>query len=251
MAPSSIDLNADLGETLGDYIDLLPVITTANIACGGHAGGGQLLIDAVRAAIDHKVQIGAHPSYPDREGFGRVSMRGQLDPALLKTLITEQIQELKNEVEKQGSTLSHIKAHGALYNDAMTHSDVAAILVQVAKETTPGIPLLGLPNSELEKTALANHVPFVAEGYMDRAYTPEGKLVPRATVGAVLQHDEAIEQVMQIAMSQSVITSDGTTIAMQVLTVCVHADTPDAAKTAADVRRKLTDIGIAVSPFRL
>ena len=247
MPVNSIDLNADLGEHPGDYIELLPLVSSANLACGAHAGGGQLLIDTIAAAIDNQVLIGAHPSYPDRENFGRVSLRGQFSDPELVSLISDQVEIVKTELESRGSQLNHIKAHGALYNDAMVHEDIAYCLVQVA--THFRVPVLGLPSSVLQQLATANGVTFIAEAFVDRAYTNEGKLVPRSVTGSVLDHDKALSQVEQLLTKSQVTSIDGVTIPLIVQTICVHADTPDAVKTAKDVRALLLELGIELKGF--
>ncbi|NBW73479.1 MAG: hypothetical protein EBR26_03620, partial [Microbacteriaceae bacterium] len=151
MALTHIDLNADLGETEGDYLDLLNVVSSANVACGAHAGGGELLRDTVAAAIKRGVQVGAHPSYQDRENFGRVSMRASITEVELREILIDQVNQVKNTLIEFGSNLSHIKAHGALYNDAMVFADTANVLCNVAAFFE--VPILGLPGSTLETQA--------------------------------------------------------------------------------------------------
>lgn len=247
MKLTTLDLNADLGETVGDYIELLPVITTANVACGGHAGGGDLLTQTVKACVEHNVQVGAHPSYPDRENFGRVSLRDKFTKAELVALLKEQIQLVCSELDTHGKALSHIKAHGALYNDAMIHEDVAEALIEAIKPL--GLPVLGLPSSVLESVAKQSGVTFIPEGYMDRAYTNQGKLVPRPQVGAVLDHTAALTQIEQLALSGTVVTMDGTVLELALRTICIHADTPDAGSTAKAVRAMLESNGITIQSF--
>jgi UPF0271 protein len=248
MSIQSIDLNADLGERLDDYIDLLPLVSSANVACGAHAGGGHLLIDTISAAIENEVRVGAHPSYPDRENFGRSSLRGKFSEIELVKMISDQVELVKSELVSRGHQLSHLKAHGALYNDAMIHEDIANALVQVA--TLFEVPILGLPGSTLEKIAGRNGVTFISEGFVDRAYTNEGKLVPRSVPGSVLKHDNALSQVEQLLTNSQVTSIDGVTIPLIVQTLCVHADTPDAAQTAKDVRALLLAHGIELKGFQ-
>ena len=244
-----IDLNADLGESEDDYIPLLPIVSSANVACGGHAGGGELLIKTVKAAVSHGVQIGAHPSYQDRENFGRRSLRGLMSEDELVTKLKEQISLVADELSKHNRVMSHIKAHGALYNDAMVHQDIALLLVKTANEFAPGIPLLGLPNSVLEEECKKAGVGFIREGYADRAYTSLGTLVPRSESGSVLGHEEAVEQVIRMITTKSVFSKDGTVIPMDVATICIHADTPDAAVTAKNLKEELENLGIHIKPF--
>jgi UPF0271 protein len=247
MKLTTLDLNADLGETVNDYLELLPVITTANVACGSHAGGGELLTQTVKACVESNVQVGAHPSYPDRENFGRVSLRDKFTKAELVTLLKEQIDLVRDELATHGKALSHIKAHGALYNDAMVHQDIAEALI-VAVEPFE-IPIFGLPNSVLETVARQSGVTFILEGYMDRAYTNQGTLVPRSLAGAVLDHTAALNQIEQLVLSGTVVAINGTVLELALSTICIHADTPDAGNTAKAVRKMLESNGITIQPF--
>ena len=248
MKLTSLDLNADLGEILEDYLELLPVITSANVACGGHAGGGELLTRTVKACVENNVQVGAHPSYPDRENFGRVSLRNKFSNAELVALISDQIELVRAELAAHGQTLSHVKAHGALYNDAMVHDYIAEALIAAIKPL--GLPVFGLPNSVLENVARQAGIEFIPEGYMDRAYTNEGKLVPRSAPGAVLGHVAALAQIEQLALTGTVVSIAGIVLELTLSTICIHADTPDAAKTAKEVRAKLESNGIAIRKFK-
>jgi UPF0271 protein len=247
MKLTTLDLNADLGETVNDYLELLPVITTANVACGSHAGGGELLTQTVKACVESNVQVGAHPSYPDRENFGRVSLRDKFTKAELVALLKEQIDLVRDELATHGKTLSHIKAHGALYNDAMVHQDVAEALIEAVKSFE--VPAFGLPNSVLQSVAKQAGVTFIPEGYMDRAYTNQGTLVPRSLSGAVLDHAAALAQIEQLALSGTVVAIDGTVLELALSTICIHADTPDAGNTAKAVRTMLESNGINIQPF--
>lgn len=244
MMLTTLDLNADLGETVNDYIELLPVITTANVACGGHAGGGELLTQTVKACVEHNVQVGAHPSYPDRENFGRVSLRDKFTKAELVALLKEQIEVIQSELATHGKTLSHVKAHGALYNDAMFHQGVAEALIDAVKAFE--VPIFGLPNSVLASLAKQAGVTFIPEGYMDRAYTTQGTLVPRSLPGAVLDHSAALAQIEQLALTGTVVAIDGTVLELALRTICIHADTPDAGNTAKAVRTMLESKGITI-----
>jgi len=246
MKLTTIDLNADLGETVNDYIDLLPIITSANVACGAHAGGGELLVQTVEAAVKNNVQVGAHPSYPDRENFGRVSMKSRFSKEELSILLKEQISLVITELQKHGKVLSHVKAHGALYNDAVVDHAVAEAIV----ESASGYPIFGLPNSVLETVANAKGVPFIAEGYMDRAYTNQGALVPRSVEGAVHSHDLALKQIEQLCKTGTLTSLDGEVIDLNIQTLCIHADTPDADKTAREVKELLLSNGINIEPFK-
>ena len=245
----AMDLNADLGETEGDYIELLPIVTSANVACGAHAGGGQLLVDTLRAAKEHSVKVGAHPSYPDRENFGRVSLRGAISEADLIRSITEQIELLKTEAEKLGIKLNHVKAHGALYNDAMVYEDVAISFLAAVVSAAPGLPVLGLPNSKLEALAEEQGIRFIPEGFVDRAYTNQGQLVPRTETGSVLDYERSLVQVREIAKEGTVTTITGNKIKLLVETLCIHADSPDAARSAKAVKDLLLQNQVPVKAF--
>ena len=242
-----LDLNADLGEIENDYEGLISIISSANVACGGHAGGGELLKKTVAAAIQNGVAVGAHPSYPDRDHFGRVSMRGLLTPEELLGQLVEQVQLVIAELDSNGENLHHIKAHGALYNDAMVDQDIAQTLVELARVFQ--VPLLGLPNSVLEKLSSDSQVEFISEGFVDRAYTQQGTLVPRDQAGAVLTHEQSLEQVREIATNGSLTTIAGGVIPLEIKTLCVHADTPGAAKTAKAVRELLEGLDLVIRSF--
>lgn len=244
----SLDLNADLGESEDDFVQLIQLVSSANIACGSHAGGGEILRKAVEAAVKNQVQIGAHPSYPDKENFGRVSLRDKISQTELLVTLIEQVDLVLAEASKQGGSLTHIKAHGALYNDAMVHEDTAQTLISLAKHFET--PLLGLPGSVIEKLANDEAISFVAEGFVDRAFTTELTLVPRSEPGALLNEEDALKQVRQIAEFGSVTTNTGETVPLDIKTLCVHADTPHAVSTATKVRALLTELGVQVKAFR-
>ncbi|MFM8927545.1 MAG: LamB/YcsF family protein, partial [Rhodoluna sp.] len=225
MQLTALDINADLGEVEGDYLELIQIVSSANLACGGHAGGGELLRNAVVAAIQNGVMVGAHPSYPDQKNFGRVSMRGVISADELLDLLKDQVQTVVEELRNHDKKLNHIKAHGALYNDAMIYPDIAQILIELAKGFD--VPLLGLPNSTLEKLSKEHGIPFVAEGFVDRAFNADGTLVARSIAGSVLTHEESLNQVRQIVTSGLVLSITGEIVPLEIKTLCVHADTPD------------------------
>ncbi|MDH5620980.1 MAG: 5-oxoprolinase subunit PxpA, partial [Gammaproteobacteria bacterium] len=218
----TIDLNADLGEG-GAYDDaLLQVVSSCNIACGGHAGDARSMQATVVTAAANGVAIGAHPAYPDREGFGRRS--GFLAGDELRKSLIDQIAALDAIAAKNGATLTHVKPHGALYNDAVNDRELADLIVSAVNATLPGAAFVGLPGSELRNAAIARSVRFVAEGFVDRAYQANGQLVPRSEPGAV--HDQ-LEQILSQAVS----------LVGKVDTLCVHGDTPGAAEIAREVRK--------------
>lgn len=253
-----IDLNADLGEECGDDESLLAVVTSANIACGGHAGGGQTLLDTMRSARAHQVAVGAHPSYPDRAAFGRVSRFQAMARHQLFASVVSQIVQAGEAATRAGTQLTHVKAHGALYNDAASEPGPAdalltAVLWACRNLDVDTLPVLGMTGSPLHKLADARGIPFLREAFADRVYLPSGLLAPRAQPNAV-HHDPhaAIDQAIRIAVHQEVVAIDGTTIPMRADTLCLHGDTPGAADMARLVRQALEAHGVELAaPERL
>ncbi len=242
---TSIDMNADLGE--GDSCDaeLLTIVSSCNIACGGHAGDESSMRATVNAAIETGVAIGAHPSYPDREGFGRRSHF--LDGPELSSSLVAQISTLREIAAEEGATLTHVKPHGALYNDAVVDGALADVVVRASKEAAPGTAFVGAPGSELEKAATRQAVRFVAEAFIDRAYLDNGRLVPRSEAGAVHASIETIAaQAISLAVNQNVETQSGAIIKVLAETLCIHGDTTGAADAARAVRDALEQQGVDV-----
>ncbi len=246
-----VDLNADLGEHEGDYIKLLPLITSGNFAAGGHAGGGKLLVDALRAGAENGVLIGAHPSYPDVENFGRISQWGTVNRAVLKESVISQIRLVADTANKFDRQLSHIKAHGALYNDAMANRDIAEFILDAVTEVFPeGIPVFGMPGSVFHQVADDYGFAFVGEGFTDRAYTPSLALTSRTLPGSVLEVNEAFTQAIRMVTKQEVVDLDGKVHPITVDTICVHADTPGAATVVERLGVELKTLGVSVQGFR-
>ncbi len=242
---ATIDLNADLGE--GDAFDdeLLQIVSSCNIACGGHAGDEASMAETVQKAIANGVAVGAHPAYPDREGFGRESgfMRGE---PLYKSL-SEQVESLADIANGLGAKLAHVKPHGALYNDAVHDGDLADIIARVTAEAPGGPALVGMASTELQFAAERHALRFIAEGFVDRAYEPDGTLVSRKEPGAV--HAElsvAANQAAAIARDGKVTTRNGELVVVNADTLCIHGDTPNAAEAARAVRDVLENRGIEV-----
>lgn len=242
---ASIDLNADLGE--GDAHDaaLLRIVSSCNVACGGHAGDADSMAVTVRFAIANGVAVGAHPAYPDREGFGRVS--GFLDGDDLYDSLAEQVTALADIAANLGAKLAHVKAHGALYNDAVKNAALANIVARVTAEA-PGSPaLVGMASSELQFAAERHGVDFIAEAFVDRAYEPDGTLVPRSEPGAV--HTELAvltNQAVTLAKQGAVTSRNGDVIQVRADTLCIHGDTPGAAEAARAVRDVLENRGVEI-----
>ena len=235
----SIDLNSDLGEGYPDDEELLQLVSSCNIACGGHTGDADSMTATIRMALANGVTVGAHPSYPDRDGFGRVSgfMRGE---ALYESL-TEKVAALEDIAAQLGAKIKHIKPHGTLYTDAVNDAELADYIARVTAEA-PGAPaLMGMANSELQAAAERHKLDFIAEGFIDRAYEPGSE------PGAV--HDElavATTQAVRLAEDGEVTARNGEVIAVQVDTLCIHSDTPGAAEKARAVRDVLESHGVGI-----
>lgn len=241
-----IDLNADVGELRGDDAALLRVVTSANVAAGGHAGGGEVLEQTVRLAAANGVAVGAHPSYPDREGFGRISHATAYSRDLLAQTVVEQILQVQQACARHDVRMQHLKAHGALYNDSVALPHVAEALVDAA--VSAGVPaVVGLPGSALADVCARRGIAFVAEAYADRAYEPDGTLVPRAEPGSVIDDEErVVERVLRLALQQTVVARDGSVISVQAQTVCMHGDTTGAVALAQAVRDRLETTGVTI-----
>jgi UPF0271 protein len=227
-----IDLNCDLGEGCAFDADLMPLITSANIACGFHAGDPATAAAALRSAARHGVRAGAHPGFPDREHFGRRELV-RTEQQIFEDCVW-QIGALAGLARAVGQPLSHIKPHGALYNLACRDDSYGRPVVAAAELF--GLPLLGLPGSRLEVLS-AGRCPFVAEGFADRRYLPDGSLVPRSRADAFVEAPaEAVHQVIGL-------------IQRGVRTICVHGDNPQALAFVRELRQALEREGIAIRPF--
>lgn len=219
-----VDLNADLGEGVGPEAELMPLITSANIACGGHAGDEATMRQTLRLARNYGVRVGAHPGYPDREHFGRRELH--LPPREVTRLCRDQIIALRMQAAREGMVLAYVKPHGALYHQACREAELAAAIVAAALEFR--LPVMGLPDSQLEAAARAEGVPYLREGFADRRYRADGTLVPRSQAEAMITDpDEAAAQVMCLLQ------------AWKVDSVCVHGDAPDVVRFTAELRQRL------------
>ena len=242
-----IDLNADLGEGLDDAL-LLPFLSSANVACGLHAGGPAIMDRTVVLALERGVRVGAHPGYPDREHFGRTEM--QLAPDELRSIVLYQLGALDALVRARGAALAHVKAHGALYNSAARERALARTFAQAVREFRADITIVGLAGSVQLEEARAAGLPAAGEAFADRRYLPDGSLMPRARPGSVL-HDpaQAAEQALRIVQDGSVIASDGSRLAVEAQTLCLHGDTPGADRIAGAVRQALERAGVKIAPL--
>jgi UPF0271 protein len=228
-----LDLNADLGEGAGFDEQLMPLITSANVCCGLHAGGPEEIAATLELALKYGVAVGAHPGYPDRENFGRVEL--DLPSQEIASLVSSQLETLAGMARDRGLCLRYVKPHGALYNQACRDRRIAAAVVAAVIDSE--LPIIGLPASELEAACL-NRLPFVPEGFADRRYRPDGSLVPRSQADAFI-HDpeEAVKQVEWLMSEKGI------------RTICVHGDNPSAVAFAKAIREALLGRKVSLKPI--
>ncbi|MDL9936142.1 5-oxoprolinase subunit PxpA [Gordonia sp. ABSL1-1] len=252
MSPTSgsvIDLNADLGEGVGDDDAMLTVVSSANIACGFHAGTPTELLATCRAAAAAGVRIGAQVSYPDRAGFGRRFMEIGTDD-LIADLIY-QIGALDALARSVGTAVTYVKPHGALYNAVVHHEQQAAAVITAVAEVDRALAIMGLPGARVVDAAQSAGLPVILEAFADRAYTPAGTLVPRSQAGAVLTDSaEIAERVVGLVTDGRLTAIDGSTVSVAAESICLHGDTPGAVGHARAVRDALAAAGIAVAAGR-
>lgn len=240
-----IDLNADVGEGVGQDPALMPHITSANVACGVHAGSPAVMRETVLLAREHGIAVGAHPSFPDREGFGRRDL--QLPPLQIEDLVISQIEALGAIAVAEGVRLQHVKPHGALFNVAVRDRSVADAIARAIALVDPALILFGLPGSELIAAGKAAGLRTACEAFADRAYRSDGTLVPRTQPGALIDDAaQVLTRVAAMALERAVIAIDGTRVPITLDTICVHGDTPGAAGLAARIRATLAASGIEV-----
>jgi 5-oxoprolinase (ATP-hydrolysing) subunit A len=243
----AIDLNSDLGEGAGHDAEILPLITSANIACGGHAGDERTMRETVELALRHGVAIGAHPGYPDRANFGRLPMK--MEPLALIEEVAAQIRALVDVAGRSGAKVTHVKAHGALYNQADNDESIARSIAAGIFDDARGAELLvfAAPRSKMLEAARAMELRIAREGFIDRAYESDGTLRSRKLPGAVHTDPKvAAAQALSFIREGGVRAHDGTFIALEVDTLCFHGDTPGAPTIAAAVRAALEREGVAV-----
>ncbi|MEY2586550.1 MAG: hypothetical protein RLY11_399 [Bacteroidota bacterium] len=240
----TIDLNCDMGEGMLTDAQIMPFISSANIACGGHAGDANTMQKTIQLALQHQVAIGAHPSYPDRENFGRKEINLPLDTIIEQ--VQMQIYTIKELAEREGAVLHHIKPHGALYNTAARDTQVAQAIVQAIKSVAPFCKVVGLPGSVFEEVCISEGLTFFAEGFADRTYTEEGKLTPRSEPNAMIHSPEAaVEQVIQMIERKQVKSTQGNWLNMPVKTICIHGDGANAVDFAKAIHSALKDKNIS------
>ena len=248
-----MDLNSDLGEgygrwTLGDDAALLEIVTSANVACGFHAGDPATIDRTVRAAVERGVAVGAQVSYPDLVGFGRREI--DVPPGDLTADVLYQLGALEAFARAAGSRVRYVKAHGALYNRIVRDPVQAAAVAEAIRRYDPALPLLTLPGSAAAAAAAEAGVQAVGEGFADRAYTGDGRLVSRREPRAVLEDPGRVAaRAARMATEGRVGTVDGGEVAVEVRSLCVHGDTPGAVELARAVRAALEEAGVALEAF--
>ena len=251
--PGEFDLNADLGEgfgvwRLGDDEALLQVITSANVACGFHAGDPLIMQRVCELAAARNVAIGAQVSYRDLAGFGRRRMH--VAPDELTADVLYQLGALDAFARSAGTRVRYVKPHGALYHAVADEPADAAAIVSAVAAYDPGLPLLGLPGSAVEHAARAAGLGFVAEAFADRGYLPNGRLVPRRDDGALITDVEGVvRRAVRFATRGDVEATDGTAVVINPRSLCLHGDTPGAVQLATAARRALLDAGVRLRPF--
>ncbi|MGM0845307.1 MAG: 5-oxoprolinase subunit PxpA [Bacillota bacterium] len=238
-----IDLNCDLGESFGSYSkgndeEILKKITSANIACGFHAGDHQIMLKTVQLALQNGVNIGAHPGYPDLQGFGRRNM--DISAEEIYSLVLYQIGSLHAIVKSQGGELSHVKPHGALYNRAAKDEEAAKAIARAVHDFDPALILFGLANSQLIAEGNKIGLQTASEVFADRTYQNDGSLTPRTHEGAVIHSEEqALAQVIKMIKERKVVSADGVEIEISPDTICLHGDNKKALMFAEKIREAL------------
>ena len=244
---ATIDLNADVGEGVPGDEALLDVVTSANIACGFHAGDEETMRRLCVLAVARGVAVGAHVGYRDREGFGRRPL--DVPPAVIESETAEQIAILQRCAAAEGARVSYVKPHGALYTRAASDRACADAIAMAAHRAGWIAAILGPPHSELLAASAAVGLTAVAEGFADRGYLPDGSLVPRDQPNALRGEDDAVHQALQIAVDRSVVAIDGRRVLVPAGSICIHGDSPAAEAVARRIARDLREAGIQLAAF--
>lgn len=241
-----IDINCDVGEGVENEADLFPLISSCNIACGGHAGGPESIKDIIALSSSYPLKLGAHPSYPDRANFGRISV--QISRSNLISSIRKQLAVITNILDEKGVKLHHIKAHGALYNDIASNAELAATFLE-AIDLFDKSPILYVPyKSEIEKLALSKGFNVAYEAFGDRNYKEDLSLVSRSENNALIKTPEAVLQhVLSIIKDEKVKTTTGKLVDIRADTICIHGDTPNAVKIIKYLSNELSKYNITIS----
>ncbi len=250
----TVDLNADMGESygpwkMGDDEALLDIVTSANIACGFHAGDWDVMAATMKAAVEKGVGIGAHPGFPDLHGFGRQRMK--IAPASLQNLVRYQVGAAQAMAKAAGGEVRHLKLHGALANMASEDETTARACYEAALSVAPDIIVMVLAGTAQQRAASALGCPTACEIFADRAYNDDATLVDRRLPGAVIHDpDEAGRRMVDMVREGAILTESGKRIETRIDTICLHGDTPTAVKIAVEVRRALQDDGTTLARFQ-
>lgn len=245
-----IDLNCDLGEAFGNYSfggdkDIIPLITSANIACGFHAGDENVMNETIQLAKENNVGIGAHPGLPDLQGFGRRKM--DIKPKEIYNLVVYQLGALNGFCKIHGTRINHVKPHGALYNMGAKNKEIAQAIAQAVYDFDKSLVLVGLSNTLLISEAEALGLRTASEVFADRRYEDDGQLVSRQESDATITNtDEALQQVLKMVTENKVVSKNGKEIDLQADTICVHGDGAHAPDFVTQIRKKLTKEGIDI-----
>jgi len=249
----SIDINCDLGESFGNFKignddAVFPYLSSCNIACGFHGGDPLHMKNTIAKAIKHNVQIGAHPSYPDRLGFGRNKMN--IDGKELQAIIEYQVAVLKAMVESQGAQINYVKPHGALYNSMSNDLDEAKYVIAGVLAIDPKLKIMGIAGSTLEAYAITQNIDFIPEGFADRRYEEDGNLRSRRKEGAVIHSAiDASAQVLSLAKDHKLIAFNGKEINIKAKSICIHGDNPAAPDILRAIHQQLSAHNIKIKHF--
>lgn len=253
MARATIDLNADVGESFGPWpmgadAELIPLVSSVNIACGAHAGDPATVLRTIELAAHHGVAIGAHPGYPDLAGFGRRDL--DMSATDLRASLIAQVGVVLAAARVVGATVRHVKPHGALYNRAARDGELARVVAEAIRDLDPALVLVGLAGSASAAAGRAAGLAVSEEGFADRRYEADGSLRSRQLPGALLGPADAAAQAVAIAKDGAVTAGDGSRLLVRPDTICIHGDSPDAVATAHAVRDALDRAGITVAADR-
>jgi len=242
-----VDINCDLGEGFPNDAELMRYISSANIACGFHAGDEDTMRRTIELAIENGVAVGAHPGYNDKENFGRTAK--QLSFGDIHDLVIDQILQMKNICDLFGVEMAHVKPHGALYNQAAKDRDIARAIAEGIRAIDSALIFYGPPNSVMIEEAERVGLRTASEVFADRTYRPDGTLTPRAEPNALIDDIETCKaHVLHMVRKQSVIATDGTVVPMKADTICIHGDGANAVEFASIIHQTLTDKGIEIRP---
>jgi UPF0271 protein len=239
----TIDLNCDVGEGIGNEADLMPYLSSCNIACGLHAGDDQTMKEVVRLAIQLKLRIGAHPSFNDRANFGRVEM--EIPDLQLKKLVYDQVVRLQEIVQNEGGTLAYVKPHGALYNMAARSQQMSTIIIDSLLQINADLRLMGLAGSAMQE-ASKGRIGFIAEGFADRKYASNVELKSRNN-GGLITDFSAIEDQLRLLLAEGAIMTDAGLMRLDVHSLCLHGDTPGAVDLVSRIHDLIVSMGVKIA----